>query len=292
MDPCCGPGRSEGPCEPKPLMALGMLGGAVLLVLFVRLLHDPHLPPRLYWLSWLAALLVMSRVGCLGGMWLNRRSPVALPEGHNLLDVIAKLKIWVAFGIGLPMAAFTTMGLIARLGNPGRPGPPPPPPPPGPGALWHEVLHHGGGHGADPGPFLGMALVFVPTALVCLVGGLWARKYLKRREMLLKADKNAHRVGLITTGYSLSLLWFLLEPSPDRMRHDLAMMFCPTVLPNHAIATAAAAGVWKVWFAVRHRVCGTSAPPPEEAALETPAGEPVDPSEPPPPPQKRGRRSE
>lgn len=267
MDRSC----HEGICDPPPLRILNWIGSALLVLLFVRLLHDPHIPPKLYWLSWLAALTVMARIGCHGGQWLTRVSPAALPSNHGMGDVAAKNAVWVLFGIGLPMAVGTTLALLARLLHPGGPPPhpgPPPAPPPGPEFL--ELLHHGMGHGQGPGIFLGMAMVFVPTAVLCLALAPWARHHLKSREAWGPLDGNALMAGVATVGYSLLLITLMREPGLHRLQHDLVMMLSPKVLPNHALASAVAFGVWKLWFGCKACRPGPPAPePPTEAAGPT-----------------------
>lgn len=263
MDRSC----HERGCDPPYLQALGMLGGALLIVLFVRLLHDPHVPPRLYGLTWLTAVVVMGRLAFLGAKWLVGRSPAALPEQHTLRDALARTAIWLSFGCGLLMSASATLGLVARLGGPGHPPPPPPPPaPPVPPDLA-MLLHHGGpGPGpAGPGIFLGLALVFVPTVLLCLALSPLARRQLQERELWTPLDAEAARAGLVLAAYGLGFLWLLLSPGPERLKHDLLQLFSPAVLPDHAIACAASFGAWKTWFLARRRL-GWEAPPPPPAA--------------------------
>lgn len=250
-------GHCEEHCEPPLLKVQGMLAGCLLLVLFVRLLNDPHLPPPVHELAALTAVLGMGRIACLGSRWLVKWSPVHLPPGCGLRDKLAKVLAWLGFGVGLPMAGFTTLALATRLGGPGRPpplppqppppeflgflaplqgGPPPPPPPPG-----------------EPGIVLGMALMFVPTALICLAAAPWAWNVLRQRELLRGPDAWAVRVGALTIGYSLALIWFMSGADAARVREALWQMLSIEVLPLHCMAAAAASGVWRVWFFLRSR---------------------------------------
>jgi hypothetical protein len=268
--------KGERKCEPLSLRLMGLATGAMLLVLFVRLLNDPDLPPALH--AWTVALVLvgMGRVSCLGSRWLLDQSPVALPPGRSAVERLAKVAVWLPFGIGLPMAKFATLSLLLHLSRPpGRPELFP---------AWTGPLHEG------PGIVLGMALMFVPTALVCLVIVPVARQILRRADLMTDADLWAGRAGMALVGYSLAVLYFLLQPDSQRLGQAIMSAFTPAALPNHFMAIAAAGGVWKVWFALKARGlgglcpgCSTEAGPGVESASQpapAPAGTPESPAPP------------